>query len=166
MAGRPWRRRLLPRIRWTRRRLISAAAVLALVGGLVVVAAWPERASYRTEDLRIDVRTGPAGDQPVTLDATFYVPRSASASARVPAILLAHGFGGSKESLRAQARELAADGYAVLTYSARGFGRSGGQVHLDSSDFEVRDARAMVDHLGRRPEVQKDRPGDPRVGVA
>ena len=37
-------------------------------------------ASYRTEELRIDVRTGPAGDQPVTLDATYYQPRSATDS--------------------------------------------------------------------------------------
>ena len=28
-------------------------------------------------------------------------------------------------------------GYVVLAYSARGFGRSGGLIHLDAPDFEV-----------------------------
>jgi ABC-2 type transport system ATP-binding protein len=156
---------MLPRIRWTRRRLISAAVVLVLVGGLVGVAAWPDRASYRTEEHRIDVRTGPAGDQPVTLDATFYVPRSASGSARVPAILLAHGFGGTKNSVAADARDLADLGYAVLAWTAQGFGRSTGEIHLNSPDWEVRDAQRLLDWLAARPEVRLDSDGDPRVGV-
>jgi len=156
---------MLPRIRWTRRRLISAAVVVVLLGGLVGVAAWPDRASYRTEELRIDVRTGPAGDQPVTLDATYYQPRSATSSARVPAILLAHGFGGTKTSVAADAKDLADLGYAVLTWTAQGFGRSTGEIHLDSPDWEVRDAQRLLDWLAARPEVRLDGPGDPRVGV-
>src|SRR5690606_30925441 len=32
-------------------------------------------------------------------------------------------------------------------------------------DYEVRDARLLLDRLARRPEVRTDRPGDPRVGV-
>jgi ABC-2 type transport system ATP-binding protein len=156
---------MLPRIRWTRRRLISAAVVLVLVGGVVGVAAWPDRASYRSEEHRIDVRTGPAGDQQVTLDATFYVPRSASASARVPAILLAHGFGGTKNSVTADARDLADLGYAVLAWTAQGFGRSTGEIHLNSPDWEVRDAQRLLDWLATRPQVRLDSDGDPRVGV-
>ena len=53
----------------------------------------------------------------------------------------------------------------VLAYSARGFGRSTGQIALDSLDYEIPDARALVDWLATQPEVQLDGPGDPRVGV-
>jgi len=48
-----------------------------------------------------------------------------------PAVLLAHGFGGSKTDLDSEARSLAEHGFVVLAYTARGFGRSGGLIHLD-----------------------------------
>jgi pimeloyl-ACP methyl ester carboxylesterase len=81
-------------------------------------------------------------------------------------VLLAHGFGGSKDDLEADAEELARAGYAVLTYSARGFGRSTGKVALNSPDYEVKDVKALLDWLAKRPEVRQDGAGDPRVGIA
>nr|WP_233600309.1 alpha/beta fold hydrolase [Micromonospora sp. M71_S20] len=83
----------------------------------------------------------------------------------MPAVLLAHGFGGTKESVRADAEEFAGRGYAVLTWTARGFGRSGGQIHLDHPDYEVRDAERLLDWLAARPEIRTDAAGDPKVGV-
>jgi ABC-2 type transport system ATP-binding protein len=83
----------------------------------------------------------------------------------VPAVLLAHGFGGTKDSVKDDAESLAERGYAVLTWTAQGFGTSGGQIHLDSPDYEVKDAQGLLDWLAARPEVQTDAPGDPRVGV-
>jgi ABC-2 type transport system ATP-binding protein len=80
-------------------------------------------------------------------------------------VLVAHGFGGSKSSVDTEARDLAARGFVVLTWSARGFGTSGGQIALDSPDFEVADASRLVDWLAQRPEVTLDGSGDPRVGV-
>jgi ABC-2 type transport system ATP-binding protein len=79
-------------------------------------------------------------------------------------VVLAHGFGGSKQDGDADARYLAQHGYVALAYSARGFGRSGGLIHLDASGFEVADASKLVDLLAARPEVLQDAPGDPRVG--
>jgi ABC-2 type transport system ATP-binding protein len=99
---------------------------------------------------------------PVSLDATLYLPQGVP---RAPAVLLAHGFGGSKDDLDADARALAARGYVALAYTARGFGRSGGLIHLDAPDYEVADASKLVDLLAGRPEVRLDGPGDPRVGV-
>ncbi|WP_442932521.1 alpha/beta fold hydrolase [Micromonospora sp. NBC_01699] len=138
---------------------------MALLAALVGWAVWPGGDSFRTEDRLINVRSGPDGNQPVDLDTTFYLPDGAGAAARVPAILLPHGFGGTKESVRADAEDLAEHGYAVLAYSARGFGRSGGEIHLDSPDFEVRDAARLLDWLAARPEIRTDATGDPRVGV-
>ncbi|EEP71995.1 ABC transporter related [Micromonospora sp. ATCC 39149] len=131
----------------------------------VLWAARPGEAGFRTEPAMISVRSGPTGDEPVDLDTTFYLPDGASADRRVPAVLLAHGFGGTKESVRSDAEELAGQGYAVLTWTARGFGRSGGQIHLDSPEHEVRDAERLLDWLAARPEVRTDAAGDPRVGV-
>lgn len=113
-------------------------------------------------DLRVAVGAEPDG-APVTLDASIFVPTSAG---RHPAVLLAHGFGGSKDDLVDQARRLAERGFVVLTYTARGFGHSGGRIHLDDPAYEVADARALVSLLAARPEVRLDGPGDPRVGVA
>ncbi|MYQ40319.1 alpha/beta fold hydrolase [Streptomyces sp. SID4921] len=82
-----------------------------------------------------------------------------------PAVLIGHGFGGSKNDVRAQAEKLAADGYAVMTWSARGFGRTTGEITLNAPDGEVKDVSGLIDWLAGRPEVQLDAKGDPRVGV-
>ena len=97
-------RRALPRVRWTRRRVIAGAVVVVLVLGLVGWAVAPTPASYRTFDQMITVQTGPDGNTPVTLDTRLYLPKSAGAGRPVPAILLAHGFGGTKEAWRATPR--------------------------------------------------------------
>jgi ABC-2 type transport system ATP-binding protein len=158
-------RRALPRVRLTRRRLIVGSAVLVLLVGLVAWAVWPTPASYRVQDRMVTVLTGPAGDQPVTLDTRLYLPKSATASHPVPAVLLAHGFGGTKLSVESDAKDLADLGYAVMTWTAQGFGRSTGQIHLDSPDWEVKDAKALVDQLAARPDIRKDGPGDPRIAA-
>ena len=60
---------------------------------------------------------------------------------------------------------LRAAGYNVLTWDPRGFGQSGGQVEVDSPDYEARDASALIDWLAKQPEAQLDKAGDPRVGM-
>ena len=81
-------------------------------------------------------------------------------------MILAHGFGGSKDDETSDALTLARHGYVALTYSARGFGNSGGQITLDSPDYEVKDASRLIDLLAKNPHVQLDKPGDPSVGIA
>jgi ABC-2 type transport system ATP-binding protein len=109
----------------------------------------------------IDAPEGPDSAQTVNLETRLYLPQQTPA----PAIMLAHGFGGSLRSVHTQAEEFARRGFVVLTWSARGFGRSTGQIALNSLDREVRDAQKLLDFLGTRDEVQKDSGGDPRVGV-
>jgi hypothetical protein len=98
----------------------------------------------------------------VRIDTSYF---TGGGTGRRPAVLLGHGFGGSKDDVRAQAERLARDGYAVLTWSARGFGASTGRIGLNDPDHEVRDVRKLIDWLAARPEVLLDAPGDPRVGV-
>ncbi|HEX7746296.1 MAG TPA: alpha/beta fold hydrolase [Micromonosporaceae bacterium] len=149
-----------------RKKHVIIAGVVAVVAAVAVVwVGWPERATFTTEDAVLTVGSGPTGDTPVRLDTRLYLPRSASSGDPVPAVLLAHGFGGTKESVRTDAENFAGLGYAVLTYTAQGFGRSGGQIHLDDPDYEVRDAQRLLDWLAARPDIRTDAPGDPRVGV-
>ena len=100
----------------------------------------------------------------VRIDTSYFTP--GSSGARHPAVLLAHGFGGSKQDVRQQAEDLAGEGYAVLTWSARGFGKSTGKIGLNDPRGEVADVSKLIDWLAKQPQVQLDKPGDPRVGVA
>ncbi|GAA2516124.1 alpha/beta fold hydrolase [Pilimelia columellifera subsp. columellifera] len=145
-------------------RLVAGGAAVALVAALGW-AVWPTPAPYTATEAVVTVRSGPDGAEPVALDTTFYLPAGASTGAPAPAVLLAHGFGGSKRSVAADAEELATQGYAVLAWTARGFGRSGGQIQLNDPDYEVRDAQRLLDWLAAQPQVRRDAAGDPRVGV-
>ena len=105
----------------------------------------------------------PGSKQTVRIDTSFFTPEAAG---RYPAVMLAHGFGGSKDDMTGQAEQLARDGDAVLTWSARGFGRSTGAIGLDAPDREVADVSRLIDWLGHRSDVLQDGPDDPRVGIA
>ncbi len=155
----------LRRVRWTRGRIVTWSAIVVIIAGLLIWNAIPSRASFTTTPQFLTVMTGPNGTTPVKLDTTFYEPKSASAAHPVPAVLLAHGFGGTKDSVVDQAKNLADRGYAVMTWTAEGFGASGGQVHLDSPDWEVKDGSDLIDWLAKRPEIVHDSADDPRVAA-
>ena len=141
----------------------AVAAVVVVAGAVALAAALNQPAPVTARAVRISVLDGPRGNQRVALDATFFTPPGGG---RVPAILLAPGFGETKFSDYAQARYLAQAGFAVLTWSPRGTGASGGQIALDSPDYEIKDTEQLVSWLARQPGVLLDRPGDPRVGIA
>ncbi|MFF0432043.1 alpha/beta fold hydrolase [Streptomyces sp. NPDC004327] len=140
-------------------RWAAILAVLAVLAGGGV--AWRAAAADDPAPVRRADRT--LALDGVRLDTSYFT--SGEPGRRRPAVLLGHGFGGSKDDVRAQAEQLARAGYAVLTWSARGFGASTGQIGLNDPQREVKDVRGLVDWLARRPEVLLDKPGDPRVGV-
>ena len=140
--------------------------VLGGVVALVLVAlATVARAGPTVEPLTVPVPAAPDDDTSIELDAALYLPRGAE-DEPAPAILLAHGFLGDRANVDGTARELAADGYVVLAWSARGFGASEGEVALADIDREIADVSVLIDVLARRPEVLLDAAGDPRVGIA
>ncbi|MCF2130710.1 alpha/beta fold hydrolase [Strepomyces sp. STD 3.1] len=152
----------LPRVRGLlrgpRRILSAAAAVVVLAGaGTWTAVAGDDPPPVHRADRVVEVGDG------VRLDTSYF---TAGSGGRRPAVLLAHGFGGSKADVRDQAERLAQDGYAVLTWSARGFGRSTGKIGLNAPDGEVADVSRLIDWLAGRPEVRLDGKGDPRVGMA
>ncbi|MFF7494113.1 alpha/beta fold hydrolase [Streptomyces rubiginosohelvolus] len=147
-------RRLLPRTpgRWA---AVGTALAVLVGGGTWSAVADDGSPAVQREDriLRMDG---------VPIDTSYF---HAKGSGKRPAVLIGHGFGGSKNDVRAQAEKLAADGYAVLTWSARGFGKSGGKISLNDPDHEVKDVSRLIDWLAERPEVELDGKGDPRVGL-
>ncbi|MFD4571299.1 CocE/NonD family hydrolase [Streptomyces sp. NPDC058417] len=147
----------LPRPRRPRRTLAAAAAVVVLAGAgtwTAVASDEPPPVQRTDEVMAVDG---------VRLDTSYF---TTSSGGRRPAVLLGHGFGGDKDDVRAQAEDLAADGYAVLTWSARGFGRSTGKIGINDPKAEVADVSKLIDWLARQPQVQLDKKGDPRVGMA
>ncbi len=124
--------------------------VLALYIGfpvaMAVVTVWPTRA---------EVGAPPAGFERVTVDrgdgvaiAAWYAPSRNGA-----AVVVAHGAGGSRESVRPQAELLARHGYAVLAIDLSGHGESGGRTNrLGWQGTE--DVSAAVRFLAQKPGVQ------------
>ncbi|KAA9157169.1 alpha/beta fold hydrolase [Amycolatopsis acidicola] len=157
----------MPRIPFphTRRgRWLSAGVVVLVLAAVVVV--WTrsgnDAAPVAHREQTLSVPADPGSAAQVRLDTTVYFPATTPA----PAVLLPHGFGGSKASVDGEAQELARRGFVVLAWSARGFGHSTGQIGLNDPDHEVADASHLVDYLATLPQVRQDGPNDPKVGVA
>jgi ABC-2 type transport system ATP-binding protein len=149
----------LPRLRGPRRWIAAAAAAVVVLAG---AGTWTAVASDDPAPVHRADRVMAMGGG-VRIDTSYFT--AGSSSQRRPAVLLAHGFGGSKEDVRDEAEKLARDGYAVLTWSARGFGKSTGKIGLNDPKAEVTDVSKLIDWLAKRPEVRLDKSGDPRVGV-
>jgi hypothetical protein len=92
----------------------------------------------------------------VPLDVNVTLPPTGDSA--YPLVVQLHGWGGSKGGL-SQSKEWAEDGYAVLNYTARGFGGSCGSaasraadpqgcaqgwIHLADSRYEVRDSQYLA----------------------
>ncbi|MFD4870959.1 alpha/beta hydrolase, partial [Streptomyces sp. NPDC058412] len=150
----------MPRRR--RDRLLAGAAALAVVAG---AGTWT--AAFASDDAPPVHREDQVLSMPgAGIDTSFFTAGAGGGAEKRPAVLLGHGFGGSKDDVREQAERLARDGYAVMTWSARGFGRSEGQIGLNDPEHEVKDVSRLIDWLAARPEVRLDADGDPRVGVS
>jgi dienelactone hydrolase len=89
---------------------------------------------------------------------TGYVfsPQSASTEAKLPTIVMAHGWGGTQRGLRRDAAALARAGYLAVTFDYRGWGESDSRVILTKPapdhtavtfKAEVQAVRGVVDPL-------------------
>lgn len=99
----------------------------------------------------IDVPAGSFGSGTVRLAATLYQPRFFPFA---PAAVYIHGFGGHRLTGEDNlAYYIAAAGYVVFSYTARGFGdgESGGRVTLAGPD-ELNDLRRVIDWLTTDPD--------------
>jgi predicted acyl esterase len=93
----------------------------------------------------------------ITLDALFCRPSSAAPAGGYPAVLLVHGFGGSKNNVRSLAQSFSRIGYVTVGYSVRGQGASGGQFDFFTSDRILADLRGMIDYTAGLEQVNAER---------
>jgi ABC-2 type transport system ATP-binding protein len=140
-------------------RAAASLMIVALLCGLPVRA----YAKDQVIETALNVPATPEADgKPVELDATIL---TTDPSTPQPTIVLAHGFGGTKADSEPTAGTLALAGYTVIIYTARGFGASGGRIHLDNPAYEGADAVKLVDFAASRPEVARAG-DDPVIGFA
>ena len=111
-------------------------------------------------------------DQPIAmsdgvrLEATYYVPDGAPPAGGWPAVMLLHGLGGNRNapgalgaSLNGLAEtQLVPQGYAALTFDARGHGQSQGLVSIDGPR-EIQDVRELFNWLAAQPGINGQRIG-------
>jgi len=81
------------------------------------------------------------------LAANLFLPRRTSTTQKFPTVLMIGSWAepGRLEYL-GQQQKLAQDGYVAASYSARGFGLSGGQVRVAAPE-DVRDVSSVIDWL-------------------
>ncbi|MET1004347.1 MAG: alpha/beta fold hydrolase [Propionibacteriaceae bacterium] len=144
-----------------RRLALLLALALSLLLGIAPISARADDAPVSETPLIIPGTPEPDG-KPVSIDVSLFTTDPGQAR---PAIVLAHGFGGTKADSAGTARLLARDGYTVITYTARGFGTSGGRIHLNNPAYEGADAKRLIDLAATRPEVTHTG-NDPVIGFA
>ena len=105
-------------------------------------------------ELQVDFRSG---DQQVF--GVLHVPESTPA----PGVIMCHGFTGHKAETHRlfvdTARDFAGHGLVVLRFDFRGSGDSEGEFHEMTVSREIEDARAALDCLTARPEIDPVRLG-------
>jgi ABC-2 type transport system ATP-binding protein len=135
-------------------RLALALAVLAL-------AAPGTASAFSKQDRLTTMSDG------VKIATTYYVPDGAPPAGGWPAVMLFHGLGGSRTdpgtplgmSLNSVAEtQLVPQGYAALTFDARGHGQSEGLVSIDGPR-EIQDVRELFEWLAAQPGVNGGRIG-------
>jgi ABC-2 type transport system ATP-binding protein len=135
-------------------RLVLALAVLAF-------AAPGTASAFGKQDRLIGMSDG------VEIATTYYVPDGVPPAGGWPAVMLLHGLGSSRTdprtplgmSLNSVAEtQLVAQGYAALTFDARGHGQSEGLVSIDGPR-EIQDVRELFGWLAARPTVNGGRIG-------
>jgi len=97
---------------------------------------------------------------------SFFPAHGLAPGQRAPTVMNGPGYSSGRASnTDATVATLLDHGYNVLTWDPRGFGDAGGNVEVDSPDYEAHDVQALIDYIAKQPEVQLDRPGDPRLGM-
>lgn len=158
-----------------------ATTGLALAAGSPAAAAEDTTPGYSVTAMTVPVKVGPNNEQNCLVDADLYLPDGASASRRVPAILTTHGFGGDKADSNQSAigKGFVGQGYAVLSYSGLGFGKTDCKVTLDDPAWDGKAGKQMVDVLAGKKAytvegsstpkylrtIATESAGDPRVGM-
>ncbi|HEX4678927.1 MAG TPA: CocE/NonD family hydrolase [Gaiellaceae bacterium] len=82
----------------------------------------------------------------------LYEPDGTAPAGGWPGVVVLHGLGGSKDDMGTVADAFVSHGYAVLSYTARGHGTSGGDAGLAGPD-DLGTEQAMFSYFAGLPEV-------------
>ena len=134
-------------------RALLAVTSVGLAAAALVSPANAADPAYTVQTLHFAVKTGPNNDVACDIIGDLYLPKNATSSNRVPAILATNGFGGSKEDQAGIGKAFSARGYAVLSYSGLGFGGSGCKITLDDPDYDGKAASQLVSFLGGKSGI-------------
>lgn len=150
---------------WRPGRVSSAITILlGLVAGTAGGSPPPVAAQESAPTIRTEVVESFDG---TPLVATLLVPPGVGAGSPAPLVLRTHGWGGRGEQAPAGfIGRLLDAGYIVLTWDQRGFGCSGGAVHLDRPEVEGQDVEHLIDWAISKVPVESDATGDPIIGMS
>ncbi|GIU94022.1 MAG: hypothetical protein KatS3mg012_0479 [Gaiellaceae bacterium] len=131
---------------------MTKASLVGLAAALVFLVAEAPAQPQARQDVVVTMDDG------TPIAATLHLPDAAPPAEGWPAIVVLHGLPGDRGQSNAivATAGLPAQGYAVLTFDARGFGGSGGLASV-AGPREVADVRALHAWLGARPDVNASR---------
>jgi ABC-2 type transport system ATP-binding protein len=152
-------------MRTPRRIRTSLALGTALVAGALALPATAAAPAHVTVDGCLTSVPEPGSTTPVQICYSIHRPGTASAKKPVPIVFHSHGWGGSRTTTASSFQSWLDQGFGVLSFDQRGFGQSGGKAHVENPAFEGQDVIKLVDLVAALSWVQKDRPGDPRLGA-
>ena len=145
--------------------LYAATLAAALAAGLLAPWSAASVVAPTATDGCLTSVPDPGTTEAVEICYTAFQPEGASATRPVPVLLEGHGWGGSRTTDPAAFEAFLSRGYGVISFDQRGFGDSGGKANTMDPAVEGVDVRKLVDLAASLPWVQKDRPGDPRIGA-
>jgi pimeloyl-ACP methyl ester carboxylesterase len=145
-------------------RVLAALSTAALVGAAFAVPGHAAAGPTTTDGC---IKSVPelGTTEPVSICYSLFKPAGADAAHKVPLIFHSHGWGGSRTTTAGSFDKFLKAGFGVLSFDQRGFGESGGKARVENPDFEGRDVQKLVALVASLPWVQKDGPGDPRLGA-
>lgn len=148
------------------RTILVLALSVALIASVLTVTA----VTGQTEDHTFTEETTESRLGDITIDMNVCKPAAAD-QGPVPLIVHSHGWGGSKSGCSSFGSYLDA-GFAVVSFSQRGFGETGGEAHVEDPHYEAQDTMAVIDHMATKPWILKDSdpngdpiPDDPVMGA-
>ena len=105
-----------------------------------------ELPSFPTGNYQFDDSIAVESYDGTPIAANLFTPTSEPPEAGFPAIIFVNSWVLDEHQYLLQARQFAEKGYLVLSYSARGWGCSGGKVNV-TGDKDIQDLTAVVDWL-------------------
>jgi len=100
----------------------------------------------------------------VRLVGDIYIPDEYNAGEKRSAIIMLHGFWGTKDSTLADqfgeyGNKLIKDGYIIFRYDHHGFGKSGGEKGQLAPKRQVKGIKDAITYLQQQPEINPDKIG-------